>query len=86
MKGITSKLPAGMSDYCNYIFTVGEKAGLMAKMVSDYTKKIIDGIEEVKKTWKNVYGRGSLRAIDGMHASRLAGDINKILDIIFNSR
>ena len=39
---VTSILPRGASDYCDFIFTVAENCGEAVDIVGDYSKKIID--------------------------------------------
>ena len=47
MKIVTSFLPRGASDYCDYILTVATRCGDAITIVSDYSKKIIDLTNEV---------------------------------------
>ena len=42
MKEITGKLPPGASDYCDFIFSVAENSAKAAKLVGDYTTKLIN--------------------------------------------
>lgn len=77
MKGITSKLLAGMSDYCNFIFTVGEKTEIMAKMVSDYTQKTLREIKGAKSEWDKVFQSKT----SNTYKTKLWGDMYKSGDV-----
>jgi hypothetical protein len=49
MKEITGKLPPGASDYCDFIFSVAENSAKAAKVVGDYTTKLINGFKAFDK-------------------------------------
>lgn len=85
MKEMTSKLPPIMREYCDFIFSVGEKTELMAKMVSDYTQVILKGIDEAEAEWKKAAKSKSPTAATGalFEKTKYNGNLNKGLDALF---
>ena len=85
MKGMTGKLPPIMREYCDFIFSVGEKTGLMAKLVSDYTQVILKGIDEAEAEFSKAFKSKSTTANAGAlyEKSKYSGDLNKGLDALF---
>lgn len=71
-----------MKEYCKVVLSVGEKAGFMAKLVSDYTVVILKGIDETESEWSKVFNSQSPNAYKGIEyeRSRYSGDLNKWLD------
>ncbi len=49
MKELTNKLPPGASDYCDFIFSVAENSAKAAKVVGDYTTKLINEFKAFDK-------------------------------------
>jgi len=84
MKGMTGKLPPIMREYCDFIFSVGEKTGLMAQMVSDYTVVIPKGIDETKSEWSKVFNPETTNAYTGKLVVKmgLKYDLNDTLDLL----
>ena len=70
MKGMTGKLPPIMREYCDFIFSVGEKTGLMAKLVSDYTQVILKGINETESEWSKVFRTRGTNAYKSIEYAR----------------
>ncbi len=54
---VTSILPRGASDYCDFIFTAAKNTDKMAKVVYDYTTKQENAMKELDKVTK---GKGNL--------------------------
>jgi hypothetical protein len=59
MKELTNKLPPGASDYCNYIFSVAENSAKAAKVVGDYTTRLINEFKEFDKALAKVGEKNS---------------------------
>ena len=74
-----------MREYCDFIFSVGEKTELMAKLVSDYTVTILKGIDEAEAEWKKASNSKSTTAAIGalFEKTNYNGDLNKGLDALF---
>jgi len=85
MKGMTGKLPPIMRDYCDFIFSIGEKTQIMAKLVSDYTQVILKGIDEAEAELSKIFKSKSPIAADGtlVEKANKNDDPNKILDILY---
>ena len=59
LKSFSSKLPPGMRDYYEFIFTIAENTNKMAKVVYDYTGRLEKTMEELDKdVSKNQDSRG----------------------------
>jgi hypothetical protein len=69
MKEITGKLPPGASDYCDFIFSVAENTAKAAKVVGDYTTKLINAFSAFDSLQKSLEKRGVK-----------AGDVSKFDD------
>lgn len=74
-----------MKEYCKVVLSVGEKAELMAKMVSDYTLTILKGIEEAEAEFSKAFSSKSITANAGVlyEKSNDQGNLNKGLDALF---
>ena len=48
-KSLSSKLPRGMREYYEFIFTIAENTDKMAKVVYDYTGRLEKAMEEAYK-------------------------------------
>jgi len=82
---MTGKLPPIMREYCDFIFSVGEKTEIMAKLVSDYTQVILKGIDKTEAEWKKAAKSKSPTAAAGalFEGTKYNGDLNKGLDALF---
>ena len=73
-----------MKEYCDFIFSVGEKTEIMAKLVSDYTQVILKGIDETESEWSKVFNPQSPNPSKSFEWSKMEkkGDLNDDLDIL----
>jgi hypothetical protein len=59
LKGVSSMLPAGASDYLEFVFTGAEKTGKFAKIVGNYSERIVREFTAYEKLQKAIEKKGN---------------------------
>ena len=77
LKNFSSILPVGMRDYFEFIFTVAEQTGTMAKVVYGYVTKLEVVIVECEKEWLKSQKSHSIKAGDSESINAAADSPNK---------